>query len=59
METNVNQSYQWSSHQRMVLDGVTLNNLDITNSNSQSQTGTLLERIDNCVTPFGQLLIIM
>lgn len=59
METNTSQSYQWSSRQRMVLDGVTLNNLDVTNSNSQSQAGTLLERIDHCVTSFGQLLTIM
>ena len=59
METNSNQSYQWSSRQRMVLDGVTLNNLDVTNSSSQSQAGTLLERIDHCVTPFGPLLTIM
>jgi len=47
-------SNQWNSHQHMVLDGVTLTNLDVVNNNNQSQTGTLLERLDHCATPFGE-----
>ena len=39
-----------------VLDGVTLSNLDITeNSSTGSLEGTLLERLDQCSTPFGKL----
>ncbi len=38
-----------------VLDGVTLANLDlVVNSNTGGQEGTLLERLDQCATPFGK-----
>ena len=44
------------SHHRMVLDAVTLANLDIfENSQSGSSEGTLLTVLDQCVTPFGML----
>lgn len=43
---------------KMVLDGVTLANLDILiNSNTGTTEGTLLERLDNCCTPFGKRLL--
>ncbi|XP_078664804.1 DNA mismatch repair protein Msh6-like isoform X1 [Branchiostoma floridae x Branchiostoma belcheri] len=43
--------------QHMVLDGVTLNNLEIIeNSVTGSREGTLLERLDMCCTPFGKRL---
>ena len=38
-----------------VLDGVTLSNLDVTeNSSTGTLEGTLLQRIDQCSTPFGR-----
>ncbi|XP_045216870.2 DNA mismatch repair protein Msh6-like isoform X2 [Mercenaria mercenaria] len=41
----------------MVLDGVSLSNLDVTeNSSSGTLEGTLLERLDQCYTPFGKRL---
>ncbi|WAR00452.1 MSH6-like protein [Mya arenaria] len=41
----------------MVLDGVTLANLDVTENSSTGTTeGTLLERLDTCHTPFGKRL---
>ncbi|XP_004590719.2 DNA mismatch repair protein Msh6 isoform X1 [Ochotona princeps] len=44
--------------QRMVLDAVTLNNLEIfLNGTNGSTEGTLLERIDSCCTPFGKRLL--
>lgn len=40
----------------MVLDGVTLANLDITeNSSTGTLEGTLLQRLDMCYTPFGKV----
>ncbi|XP_006880966.1 PREDICTED: DNA mismatch repair protein Msh6 isoform X2 [Elephantulus edwardii] len=46
------------AHQRMVLDAVTLNNLEIfLNGTNGSTEGTLLERIDTCHTPFGKRLL--
>ena len=39
----------------MVLDGVTLTNLEvIENATNGTLEGTLLERLDNCHTPFGK-----
>ncbi|XP_075391847.1 DNA mismatch repair protein Msh6 [Tenrec ecaudatus] len=46
------------ANQRMVLDAVTLNNLEIfLNGTNGSTEGTLLERIDTCHTPFGKRLL--
>ncbi|XP_007434749.1 DNA mismatch repair protein Msh6 [Python bivittatus] len=46
------------TNQRMVLDGVTLANLEILqNATSGSIEGTLLEKIDTCCTPFGRRLL--
>ncbi|XP_036604458.1 DNA mismatch repair protein Msh6 [Trichosurus vulpecula] len=43
---------------RMVLDAVTLSNLEILQSAVNGSTeGTLLERIDTCCTPFGKRLL--
>ncbi|XP_059696826.1 DNA mismatch repair protein Msh6 isoform X1 [Haemorhous mexicanus] len=44
--------------QRMVLDGVTLMNLEVLQNGTNGSTeGTLLERIDSCCTPFGRRLL--
>ncbi|KAM4867573.1 DNA mismatch repair protein Msh6 isoform 3-T3 [Thomomys bottae] len=44
--------------QRMVLDAVTLSNLEIfLNGTNSSTEGTLIERIDTCHTPFGKRLL--
>ncbi|XP_060610526.2 DNA mismatch repair protein Msh6 [Anolis sagrei] len=45
------------TNQRMVLDGVTLANLEILENATGSPEGTLLERIDTCCTPFGKRLL--
>ncbi|XP_013373023.1 PREDICTED: DNA mismatch repair protein Msh6 [Chinchilla lanigera] len=46
------------ANQRMVLDAVTLNNLEIfVNGTNGSSEGTLLDRIDTCHTPFGKRLL--
>ncbi|XP_033640935.1 DNA mismatch repair protein Msh6-like [Asterias rubens] len=46
-----------AGRQHMVLDGVTLYNLDILeNGTSGTLEGTLLERLDQCCTPFGKRL---
>ncbi|NP_001383354.1 DNA mismatch repair protein Msh6 [Gallus gallus] len=43
---------------RMVLDGVTLMNLEVLQNGTNGTTeGTLLERIDSCCTPFGKRLL--
>lgn len=42
---------------RMVLDGVTLANLEIFQNGSGGTEGTLLERLDTCCTPFGKRLL--
>ncbi|XP_076457037.1 DNA mismatch repair protein Msh6-like [Babylonia areolata] len=49
----------FSAHQRnMVLDGVTLFNLEVTeNASTGSTEGTLLEQLDTCSTPFGKRLL--
>nr|KAF6448067.1 mutS-like protein 6 [Rousettus aegyptiacus] len=45
-------------NQRMVLDSVTLNNLEIFSNGTNGTTeGTLLEKIDTCHTPFGKRLL--
>ncbi|CAH6778077.1 DNA mismatch repair protein Msh6 [Phodopus roborovskii] len=47
-----------TANQRMVLDAVTLNNLEIfLNGTNGSTEGTLLERLDTCHTPFGKRLL--
>ncbi|XP_021365348.1 DNA mismatch repair protein Msh6-like isoform X1 [Mizuhopecten yessoensis] len=47
----------FAGRQHMVLDGVTLANLDITeNSANGTLEGTLLEQLDHCNTPFGRRL---
>ncbi|XP_014673632.1 PREDICTED: DNA mismatch repair protein Msh6-like isoform X2 [Priapulus caudatus] len=47
-----------TGRQHMVLDGITLRNLDILeNSVSGTIEGTLIERLDQCKTPFGKRLL--
>ncbi|XP_069105499.1 DNA mismatch repair protein Msh6-like [Argopecten irradians] len=47
----------FGGRQHMVLDGVSLANLDITeNSATGTLEGTLLEQLDHCNTPFGRRL---
>ncbi|XP_065256527.1 DNA mismatch repair protein Msh6 isoform X4 [Emys orbicularis] len=51
-------SFFAKTNQRMVLDGVTLANLEILqNGTTGTIEGTLLERIDICCTPFGKRLL--
>ncbi|XP_077670042.1 DNA mismatch repair protein Msh6 isoform X2 [Eretmochelys imbricata] len=51
-------SFFAKTNQRMVLDGVTLTNLEILQNGTTGTTeGTLLERIDVCCTPFGKRLL--
>ncbi|XP_032627935.1 DNA mismatch repair protein Msh6 [Chelonoidis abingdonii] len=51
-------SFFAKTNQRMVLDGVTLANLEILQNGTTGTTeGTLLERIDVCCTPFGKRLL--
>ncbi|XP_053568202.1 DNA mismatch repair protein Msh6 [Bombina bombina] len=51
-------SFFAKSSQRMVLDGVTLANLEILqNGTNGSVEGTLLEKLDACFTPFGKRLL--
>ncbi|XP_049640295.1 DNA mismatch repair protein Msh6 isoform X2 [Suncus etruscus] len=46
------------TNQRMVLDAVTLNNLEIfMNGTDGSTEGTLLSKVDTCHTPFGKRLL--
>jgi len=42
---------------RMVLDGVTLANLEIVQNSNGTQDGTLIEKIDSCSTSFGKRLL--
>ncbi|KAM8859492.1 DNA mismatch repair protein Msh6 isoform 2-T2 [Spinachia spinachia] len=42
---------------RLVLDGVTLANLEIFQNGTGGTEGTLLERLDTCSTPFGKRLL--
>ncbi|XP_030829946.1 DNA mismatch repair protein Msh6 [Strongylocentrotus purpuratus] len=47
----------FTSKQHMVLDSITLSNLDILeNSSTGTREGTLLETLDRCRTPFGKRL---
>ncbi|XP_036429508.1 DNA mismatch repair protein Msh6 [Colossoma macropomum] len=51
-------SFFAQTRQRMVLDGVTLTNLEILqNGSTGGLEGTLLERLDTCCTPFGKRLL--
>ncbi|KAM6997938.1 DNA mismatch repair protein Msh6 isoform 2-T2 [Tautogolabrus adspersus] len=50
-------SFFAQTRQRMVLDGVTLANLEIFQNGSGGAEGTLLERLDTCSTPFGKRLL--
>lgn len=50
-------SFFAQTRQRMVLDGVTLANLEIFQNGSGGAEGTLLERLDTCCTPFGKRLL--
>ncbi|XP_071337062.1 DNA mismatch repair protein Msh6 isoform X2 [Trachinotus anak] len=50
-------SFFAQTRQRMVLDGVTLANLEIFQNGSGGSEGTLLERLDTCSTPFGKRLL--
>ncbi len=50
-------SFFAQTRQRMVLDGVTLANLEIFQNASGGTEGTLLERLDTCSTPFGKRLL--
>ncbi|XP_040905285.1 DNA mismatch repair protein Msh6 [Toxotes jaculatrix] len=50
-------SFFAQTRQRMVLDGVTLANLEIFQNGSGGTEGTLLERLDTCCTPFGKRLL--
>ncbi|XP_072247288.1 DNA mismatch repair protein Msh6 isoform X2 [Leuresthes tenuis] len=50
-------SFFAQTRQRMILDGVTLANLEIFQSGSGGTEGTLLERLDTCCTPFGKRLL--
>merc|ERR1712224_897465 len=44
-------------NQRMILDGVSLINLDITVNGEGTLEGTLLELLDHCCTPFGKRVL--
>eukprot|EP00731_Ephydatia_muelleri_P021032 Em0013g759a len=44
------------ARQRMILDDITLFNLDVVPDYGKKD-GTLLERLDHCVTPFGKRLL--
>lgn len=50
-------SFFAQTRQRMVVDGVTLANLEIFQNGSGGAEGTLLERLDTCSTPFGKRLL--
>lgn len=50
-------SFFSQTRQRMVLDGVTLANLEIFQNGSGGTEGTLLERLDTCSSPFGKRLL--
>ncbi|XP_066553212.1 DNA mismatch repair protein Msh6 [Amia ocellicauda] len=51
-------SFFAKTRQRMVLDGVTLSNLEILqNGATGTAEGTLLERLDSSCTPFGKRLL--
>lgn len=50
-------SFFAKTSQRMVLDGVTLANLEIFQNGAGGTEGTLMERLDTCSTPFGKRLL--
>ncbi|XP_056903128.1 DNA mismatch repair protein Msh6 isoform X2 [Takifugu flavidus] len=50
-------SFFAQTRQRMVVDGVTLANLEIFQNGSGGSEGTLLERLDTCCTLFGKRLL--
>ncbi|KAM9809995.1 DNA mismatch repair protein Msh6 [Syngnathus typhle] len=50
-------SFFAQTRQRMVLDGVTLANLEIFQNGSGGTEGTLLERLDTCTSAFGKRLL--
>ncbi|XP_030234678.1 DNA mismatch repair protein Msh6 [Gadus morhua] len=50
-------SFFSQTRQRVVLDGVTLANLEILQNGTGGTEGTLLERLDTCSTPFGKRLL--
>ncbi|XP_028676496.1 DNA mismatch repair protein Msh6 [Erpetoichthys calabaricus] len=51
-------SFFAKTRQRVVLDGVTLSNLEILqNVTTGTMEGTLLEKLDSCCTPFGKRLL--
>ncbi|XP_054841722.1 DNA mismatch repair protein Msh6 isoform X2 [Eublepharis macularius] len=57
-KTNASSSIFAKTSQRMVLDGVTLANLEILhNGTTGSVEGSLLEKLDMCCTPFGKRLL--
>ncbi|XP_068796155.1 DNA mismatch repair protein Msh6 isoform X2 [Struthio camelus] len=57
-KTTSSGSFFARTDRRMVLDGVTLMNLEVLQNRTNGTTeGTLLERIDSCCTPFGKRLL--
>nr|XP_002126574.3 DNA mismatch repair protein Msh6 [Ciona intestinalis]XP_018666811.1 DNA mismatch repair protein Msh6 [Ciona intestinalis] len=46
-----------TGNEKMILDSVTLSNLEIIYNSKGEREGTLLERLDNCRTPFGKRLL--
>ncbi|PSN56585.1 hypothetical protein C0J52_01554 [Blattella germanica] len=46
-----------SFSRHMVLDGITLTNLDVLEDHSGEREGTLLQKLDLCCTPFGKRLL--
>ncbi|KAG9484465.1 hypothetical protein GDO78_010050 [Eleutherodactylus coqui] len=56
--TQTSASFFAKTSQRMVLDGVTLTNLELLQNGTNGSTeGTLLEKLDTCFTPFGKRLL--
>ena len=50
--------FLFSGLHQQILDNVTLTNLDVIPYGPDSSLeGTLLERLDNCSTPFGEWLL--
>ncbi|XP_062318877.1 DNA mismatch repair protein Msh6 [Osmerus eperlanus] len=50
-------SFFAQTRQRLVLDGVTLTNLEVLQNGSGGTEGSLLQRLDSCSTPFGKRLL--
>ena len=50
-------SFFAQTRQRLVLDGVTLANLEVLQNGSGGAEGSLLQRLDSCSTPFGKRLL--